>query len=325
MPQYSGCVKIYLVTPANKNDRNGNRTTALRWAKLLQKQGHKVQLETDYNGESTDLLIALHAWRSAGAIERYKTRYPRGPLVVALGGTDVNTNLKTDRDITLKSMRLADVLVCLHDLIALELPNELRPKLQVIYQSADGLTRSSKPRSRTFDVCVIGNLREEKDPFRTALASRHLPAHSKIRVIHFGKATNSDWLQQARKISESCPRYHWKGEVPGWRVRRELSCTRLMVISSNQEGGANVVSEALVAGVPILASRISGNVGLLGADYPGYFEVGDEHGLAKLLFRAETDSDFLLSLEKACSQLALKFTAEFEGDAWRQVIARFNS
>ena len=313
-------MKIHLVTPAKKNDRNGNRTTALRWAKLLQKQGHKVQVETDYNGEPIDLLIALHAWRSAHAIQRYKTLFPHGPLIVALGGTDVNTHLKTHPETTLKSMQLADVLVCLHDLIALELPLELRPKLRVIYQSANSLAQRHAPRSRTFDVCVIGNLREEKDPFRTAMAANLLPTNSKIRVVHFGKASNPEWRLQALEQMKSSPRYKWQGEVPGWRVRQELARTRLMVISSNQEGGANVVSEALVAGVAILASMISGNVGLLGADYPGYFPVGDEKALAELLNRAEADPKFLDSLEYACSQLAPGFMPEYEAEAWRKVI-----
>ncbi len=316
-------MKIHLVTPAKKNDRNGNRTSALRWAKLLQQQGHKVQLESEYNGDPVDLLIALHAWRSAEAIERYKTLYPHGPLVVALGGTDVNTHLKIDPEVTLKSMYRADALVCLHDLIALELPVALRSKLRVIYQSADSLTQKLKPRSRTFDVCVIGNLRAEKDPFRTAMAAMLLPVHSKIRVIHFGKATSPQWRLQAQKKMESSPRYASQGEVPRWRVRQELARTRLMVISSNQEGGANVVSEALVAGVPILASKISGNVGLLGADYPGYFPEGDERALADLLYRAETDATFLSLLERSCAQLALKFTAEVESVAWQTLLSEF--
>jgi putative glycosyltransferase (TIGR04348 family) len=316
-------VKIHLVTPAKKNDRNGNRTSALRWAKLLQQQGHKVQVGSEYNDEPVDLLIALHAFRSAKAIDRYKTLYPQGPLVVALGGTDVNTYLKTDPEVTLKSMQLADVLICLHDLIAFELPFELRSKLRVIYQSADSLSQKLKPRSRTFDVCVIGNLRIEKDPFRTAMAAMLLPAHSKIRVIHFGKAASPQWRLLVQQQLESSPRYVWQGEVPRWRVRRELARTRLMVISSNQEGGANVVSEALVAGVPILASKISGNVGLLGVDYPGYFPVSDERALAKLLYRAETDAAFLSELKSSCAQLELKFTAEFESLAWQSLLSEF--
>ena len=316
-------MKIHLVTPAKKNDRNGNRTSALRWAKLLQQLGHKVQVESEYNNESVDLLIALHAFRSAQSIERFKILYPHGSLVVALGGTDVNTFLKTDPEVTLKSLHLADVIVCLHDLIAHELPTKYLTKLHVIYQSADVLSEKKKPRSRTFDVCVIGNLRPEKDPFRTVMASQLLPIESRIRVVHLGKAINLKWQQEALKFVQNSPRYYWRGEVPKWQVRHELSLTRLMVISSNQEGGANVISEALMAGVPIIASKIPGNVGLLGADYPGYFEQGNEKALAELLYRAEMDAVFLSLLERSCVRLALKFTAEFESLAWQSLLNQF--
>ena len=313
-------MNIHLVTPAKKSSKNGNRTSALRWAKLLREHGHKVRIATDYNGETTDLVIALHAWRSAAAIDRYRVRYPQGPLIVALGGTDVNTNLRTDSNTTLGSMRKADALVCLHDLIADELPEVLRQKLHVIYQSAIPLPQARSPSSRYFDVCVVGHLRIEKDPFRCAFAARLVPATSKLRVRHLGKAHSPQWSEQAQQEMRENPRYQWLGEVPRWRVRQEFVRTRVMVISSNQEGGANVVSEALVAGVPVIASEISGNIGLLGADYPGYYPLGNEHALAQILTRAEKDPEFLGTLEEYCKKLAPKFRPEFESAAWSRLV-----
>ena len=314
-------MKIHLVTPAKKQSKNGNRTTALRWARLLRAQGHRVRIDTDYNGETVDLVIALHAWRSAAAITRYRELFPTGPLIVALGGTDVNGFLKTDPQTTLASMQMADALVALHDLIADELPVELTKKLHVIRQSARPLPGSRSPGRRNFDACVIGHLRDEKDPFRSALAARLLADSSRLRVIHFGKAHSEEWAHRAHTEMAQNPRYLWKGEVSGARVRQALMRTQLMIISSSQEGGANVVSEALVAGVPIIASEIAGNIGLLGADYSGYYPVGDEAALAKLLHRAETDSAFLRTLEKQCKQLASEFTVEREAAAWVRVIA----
>ena len=313
-------MKIHLVTPARKNSRNGNRTSALRWAGMLRDKGHIVHVETDYNGEACDLLIALHAWRSAGAIDRYRQHYPTGPLIVALGGTDVNGFLKSDPETTLRSIRTADALVCLHNLIADELPLDQRQKLHVIRQSARPLARPRKPASRHFDVCVIGHLREEKDPFRAALAAARLPETSRLRVIHLGKAHNPQWQEQAEQEMRRNSRYLWKGEVPAWQVRREFQRTHLMVISSNQEGGANVVSEAIVAGVPIIASDIAGNVGLLGKDYPGYYPVGDEQALADLLYRAETEPEWLAGLEHYCQSLEKRFTPEAEAAAWGALV-----
>ena len=313
-------MKIHLVTPAKKNSRTGNRRSALRWARMLRDAGHRIRLTTEYNGESTDLLIALHAWRSAEAIDRYRQRYPSGPLIVVLGGTDVNGFLKSDPETTLRSIRAADALVCLHDLIAGELPADQRKKLHVIRQSALPLTSPRHLASRHFDVCVIGQLREEKDPFRAARAAALLPETSRLRVIHLGKAQNLEWQEQAEQEMQRNPRYFWKGEVPAWRVRRELQRTHLMVISSTQEGGANVVSEAIVAGVPIIASNIAGNIGLLGEDYPGYYPVGDEQALVDLLYRAETDSAFLASLEKYSQRLAPLFSPAHEASAWVKLV-----
>ena len=318
-------MKIQLVTPAKKNSRNGNRTSALRWAKLLRQQGHQVTVATDYKAQSTDLLIALHAWRSASAINRYRQRYPQGPLIVALGGTDVNSYLKTDAQTTLRSMHAADALVGLHDLIANALPAAMIAKLHIIRQSAQPLAQPRKPRSRYFGICVVGHLRDEKDPLRAALAARLLPDASKIRVAHFGAAHTAEWRQAAERENAENRRYSWKGEVANARIRQEFARTQLMVISSTQEGGANVVSEALSAGVPIIASAIDGNIGLLGADYPGYYPLGDEKALADLLLRAETEPGFLAGLEKHCLRLAPGCYPETESAAWRKVIEDITS
>ena len=314
-------MKIHLVTPAKENSRNGNRTSAVRWAGLLREIGHRVKIDTDYNGEPTDLVIALHAWRSAAAIRRYRETRPDGPLVVALGGTDVYTYLKTDPATTIASMQTADALVCLHDLIADELPLQFRQKLSVIRQSALPLPRPRNPSKRYFDICVIGHLREEKDPFRTALAARLLPPESKTRVLHYGKAQSPKWVEQAEAEMRINPRYRWKGEVSAGQIRQALIRANLMVISSVQEGGANVVSEALVANVPIIASEISGNIGLLGSDFAGYFRVGDEVSLAERIRQAEVEERFLESLEQQGRALASLFTPDQELAAWQKVLA----
>ncbi len=315
-------MKISLITPAGKQSKSGNRTSALRWARFLRGHGHRVRVAVDYKGEPADVMIALHAWRSADAAAHFRALFPGRHLVVALGGTDVNTFLKTDPQPTLRTMDMADALVCLHNLIGPVLPQRLRAKLQVIRQSAKPLTVPRRPTRRAFDVAVIGHLRAEKDPFRTALAARRLPASSRLRVTHLGGAHEESWAKEARAEMAINPRYRWLGEMPGWRVRREFARTRLMVISSVQEGGANVVSESVVAGVPVVASDIAGNVGLLGPDYPGYYPVGDEAALARVLMRAETEPAFLKTLDAACRKLVPQFLPERESAAWNDLIER---
>jgi putative glycosyltransferase (TIGR04348 family) len=267
-------------------------------------------------------MVALHAWRSAEAIAAFRERYPDRPLVVALTGTDIYRFSVSDPAVTLRSMELADALVCLHDLVHEAIPERFADKLHVIYQSAPALTRPRIPSRRHFDVCVIGHLREEKDPLRAALAARELPAESRIRVIHLGKAHDETWAERARAEMAVNPRYRWKGEVPGWAVRKEFLKTRLMVLSSIMEGGANVISEAVVAGVPVIASDIPGSVGLLGADYPGYYPVRDTAALTALLWRAETEPGLLEGMTRQCAARAPLFDPEAERERWRALLAR---
>ena len=314
-------MKISLVTPAKKLSRNGNRTTATRWSRLLRNGGHHIHVSEAYGGEPADLLIAIHAWRSAKSINRFRDRNPAKPIVVVLAGTDINTFINSDPDVTLRSIESADALIGLHDLVGDLLPRHARSKLRVVRQSALPLPGPRQPRKRSFDVCIAGHLREEKDPLRTALAARRLPAESRIRVTHMGKAHTPAWADSAHAEAKANSRYRWLGDVPHWRVRQEFARTRLMIISSNQEGGANVVSEAVVAGVPVLASDISGNVGLLGSDYPGYFPVGDDKALAELLLLAERDGDMLPRLSRYCRQLAPSFTPEREAASLAAIMA----
>lgn len=314
-------MKISLITPAAKRSRAGNRTTAERWAAHLRRLGHRVAIAVDYDDAPADLMIALHAWRSAAAAERFHELYPDRPLIVGLGGTDIYGFQQSDPETTHRTMDIADQLVCLHDLVHRDIPRRFHRKLHVIHQSALPLKGRQMKTKRFFDVCVIGHLREEKDPLRTAKAAALLPVDSNVRVLHFGAAHNAGWARAAEGEMKRNPRYHLKGEVPHWQVRRAMGRSRLMVLSSNQEGGANVISEALVAKLPVVASRIVGSVGLLGADYPGYYKLGDEKALARLLRRAESDPAFYRALARAGAKRAHLFRPERERAAWRRLLA----
>lgn len=292
-------MKIALVTPAAAGSRHGNRHTAARWAALLRRLGHRVRMEQTWSGAPADLMIALHARRSHDSARRYKSAYPARPLVVALTGTDLYRDIAFDSSAK-ESLRIADRLVVLQEEGPKALPTRLRSKVRVIHQSARPVKRPPAAKSG-FELVVSGHLRAEKDPFRTAAALRHLPARSTIRVIHMGGAMSPDMMLEARAWMARVPRYRWIGEVSHGEAARRLARSRAMVISSRMEGGANVVSEALAAGVPVIASRIAGNIGLLGRGYAGYFPVGDERALARLLWRLESSPEFYRRLKRQCT------------------------
>jgi putative glycosyltransferase (TIGR04348 family) len=327
-------MKIAIVTPAPPGSRYGNRITALRWAKLLRRLGNRVSILQTYDGKPHDLLVALHARKSHPSIVNFRRHNPSAPIIVALTGTDLYRDIRTNHRAQ-ESLDMATRIVVLQRKAIEELRPSWRKKTRVIYQSVEDTqaptgTRSSSAKTRTtkaeaqtngnFDVCVIGHLRDVKDPFRAAMAARSLPDSSTIRVLQVGGAMTHGMAERARKEMSANKRYRWLGEQQQGRVRRILKKSSLSVVSSRMEGGANVLSEAIAASVPILASRIDGNVGILGADYQGYFDVGDTEGLTRLLRRAETSPRYLSYLKTWGKRLAPLVDPVLEQQAWSDLI-----
>lgn len=314
-------MRIALITPYGREHRNGNWHTAARWARFLRAAGHTVRTQVEWDGRSTDLMLALHARRSFASIRAFAERFPTRPLLLALTGTDLYRDIHQDADAQ-QALELAHRLIVLQARGVDELPAHLAARARVVYQSSPDIARLPAP-AHTFEVLVIGNLREEKDPFRAALATAYLPEHSHIQVTHLGGALSGEMAETAEMAQSKLPRWHWAGEVPHRTVLKRLARAHLMVISSVMEGGANVICEALAADVPVLASHMPGNIGMLGEDYPGYFPVGDERQLARLLSRAETDPDFYADLRSHARQRRGLMRPEQEASRLRQVVAEF--
>jgi putative glycosyltransferase (TIGR04348 family) len=277
--------------------------------------GHRVVIEEQWAGGPCDVMVALHARRSHDSIARFQREHPALPLLVALTGTDLYGDIHTDQRAK-ESLELATRLVVLQPLGIEELPERLRWKVRVIHQSVEWNGTPGPRPKRWFDVCVLGHLRPVKDPFRTALAARLLPPESRLRVKHVGGALSEDMAERARNEAAENPRYQWLGELSRGRALRLLARSHLLSLTSESEGGANVISEALAVSVPIVASRIPGSIGLLGPDYPGYYPVGDTRALAELLRRAEIDPNYYQALTDRCSRLAPLVDPAREREAW---------
>ena len=312
-------MKIALITPAGARSRNGNRHTALRWAAMLRSLGHSVRIAIRWDGRPADAMIALHARRSHASIADYRERFPGRPLVVALTGTDLYRDIRGDREAR-ASLALADRLIVLQDMGRLELARRLRRKVRVVYQSAPTLPTAPRP-SRAFRIAVLGHLREEKDPFRAALALAHLTDLPDLEVVHLGEPLSPDMEREAKRLMHADARYRWLGGVPHRVALRWLASSHVMVLSSRMEGGANVVCEAAAARVPVLASRVSGNIGMLGRGYPGYFRPGDEQDLARLIRRSALDRTYYARLKRMTAARRPLFLPSAERAGLRALIA----
>jgi putative glycosyltransferase (TIGR04348 family) len=313
-------VKIVIVTPAPARTLLGNRITALRWQRILRRLGHRVEIVRRWRAEACDLLVALHARKSAQSVRSFRARFAHVPIVVALTGTDVYAERGLDA-VARSTLKRASRVVVLQREALHALDRSTRRRARVILQSATRFGgRVALPRRR-FSVVAIGHLRAVKDPLLAARAARLLPASSRVRIEHYGSSLDARLARRARQESKENPRWCWRGERSHARTLRILARSHVFVQTSVAEGGSIAMSEAIVSGRPILSTRIPAAIGMLGREHRGFFETGDARALAELLIRCERDARFRRALCTASDRLAPLFAPACEQDAWRSLLA----
>ena len=266
-------------------------------------------------------MVALHARRSHPAIAAWHDEHPDRPLVVALTGTDLYRDLPGGDAATVASMTWADRLVVLQDDARLHVPTALRDKVRVVYQSARTLVPWARKRADRLHCVLVAHLRDEKDPATAFGAWWRLAGNVDATLTIVGAALDPALGRAARDLAAVDSRVQWLGPRAHPWTRQAIKRAHLLIVPSRMEGGANVVVEAVTCGTPVLASRMSGNVGMLGADYPGYFPVGGAAELAALVARAARDRSFLAALDVCCRRRAPRFAPAAEAAALRTVVA----
>jgi putative glycosyltransferase (TIGR04348 family) len=302
--------QVLIVSPATARENNGNWQTASRWARFL-RGCHGVTIAPGWTAgdPAPDLLIALHARRSAAGLAAFAQAHPDRPRLLVLTGTDLYRDIDQAPEAR-ASLDLANAIVLLQPAGLERLAPPHRAKAQVIFQSALPLAPAAA-RRRSVDFCMIGHLRPEKDPL-TYMRAAALVSAPKARLLHIGGALDATLGEAAMQTAATQPRYHWLGALTHAATRQRLKRCHAMVIASTMEGGANVIIEAVTCGVPVIASDISGNRGMLGEDYAGYFPVGDAAALAALIERSIADLTFYARLRAQCAARAALFAPAAE-------------
>jgi putative glycosyltransferase (TIGR04348 family) len=327
------CPLVIIVTPAQAHANNGNWQTAWRWSRLLSAHYRTAIVQewrAEYEGvqhPNAVAMLALHARRSAASIEAWAHSYPGRGLGLVLTGTDLYRDIQTDV-MAQRSLDLAQRLVVLQALGPQALPLQHRAKARVIFQSTS--TRKTVVKSRKqLRVVMVGHLRDEKSPQTLFEAARLLATHPAIHIDHIGAALDPALGEQARQTQAACPNYRWLGNQDHEATRRHIQRAHLLVHCSRMEGGAHVIMEAVCSGTPVLASNVDGNVGMLGADYAGYFPWDDAAALAQLIQACQQDLQghglgrvgFISNLQAQCGLRAPLFSPENERAALLSLLA----
>lgn len=315
------------MTPALAEANNGNWQTARRWAGFL-RAAYRVDVVGSWAAGDIQaghsLMIALHARRSAPSIAAWRTAHPQRPLLLVLTGTDLYRDIDTDAAAQ-HSLEVADTLVVLNELGAQRLPAALRAKTQVLLQSCPARKPDQRKARSHLRALMVGHLRDEKGPQTYFCAAQRLASRTDIWLDHVGAALDPGLGTQAAALARACPQYRWLGPQPHAATRRRIQAAHVLVHSSRMEGGANVLAEAIRSGTPVLASRIAGNLGLLGAHYTGTFDVGDDQALAALLEQARDDADMLPALCRQLAPRAALFAPEAESTTLHKLVGRLLS
>lgn len=309
---------IVLVTPALAAANNGNWQTAWRWQRMLS-QAWRVRITDRWSAGDEALMIALHARRSAASVAAWRAAHPTRPLLLVLTGTDLYRDIAVDATAQ-ASLQSADRLVVLNELGPRALPAALRDRARVVLQSAPARQGGPRPQ-RHPRLLMVGHLRDEKSPRTFFQAVRRLAHRADLRFDHIGAALDPALGDEARALAAADPRYRWLGGLSHRRTRAAIARASALVHASAMEGGAHVVIEALRSGTPVLASAIDGNLGLLGADWPARFAVGDAAALAALIERVADDRGMIATLQAHVARRAPRFAPEAERAALHAVVA----
>ena len=314
---------ICIISPALAAANNGNWQTAKRWQQMLSSDYH-VDIMLQWDGRPFDAMLALHARRSADSIAQWAAKFPDKLIVLALTGTDLYRDIAVD-PLAQLSLKLAQRLVVLQDMGPKSLPAEFQSKCQVIFQSTPR-RQSVQKTTQKLRALMVGHLRSEKSPETYFAAARALAHRHDIVLDHIGAPLDADLGELARELATEVPTYRYMGEQTHAATRARIARAHVLVHPSRMEGGAHVVMEAIMSGTPVLASRIDGNVGMLGADYAGYFDCGDADQLTKTLIACREGqnqpSSKLASLARQCSLREKLFEPLAEQTALRLIFAQ---
>lgn len=314
---------VLIHSPFSLHTGQGNAVTADRTELILRTAGFEVQVEGEvYEGVDARCLVALNARRSAGVVADFDRQHPGRRLIVVVTGSDINHPEMEDGDSETRwTMARADALVILHEADLEALPAELRKKAVCIFPSVslpEG-TRHQPAQGERFEVIMAGNLRGVKNPQLAVEGARVLEDDSPIFISSYGDAS-AELAAEITRASEELGHFQWCGKVDHTSLIGKMAQAHLLLNTSTIEGGANAICEAVTMGLPVVASDIRGNVGMLGRNYPGLFPSGDAQAMVSLLRRCAKDTAFYRDLKSAVEQRASLFDFAAESAAWVSLI-----
>lgn len=314
-------MKVCVASPYPLSELKGNSVTTKRIVEILQEGRIDARGSHLYDGLPADVLISLHAVKGAPAVEEFCEKRPEGRVVVLIAGTDLYDTLPKGSEAGYRALEKADRIVVVQETAVQRLPEIFQEKAVVVPNSLDPISVEANPGESPFIISVVGHPRPVKRPFLTIESVSKHPEWEDLEVWLIGKALDDESRRKAEEWGEKDARFRWFGGLPREEALKLLAKSNLTVNSSVSEMGANAILEAMTIGVPVLASRVEGNEGLLGEDYPGYFDEDELENVLQAVVDKRVDLKEWVRL--ATERLPL-FSRERESACWLELLEDLN-
>lgn len=317
----SGQRTVAIAAPYPLDSLMGNLVTAHRLNGIFGELGFHARVSHGWDGMPADLLVALHAVKSAQAVRSFREANPGAAVITVMTGTDLYRDLPAGGARAWRLLEQADRVVVSTESAMDDIPEPYRSRVVFVPKSLDIPEVERKRDPANFGIGVIGHLRDVKNPFHVIETVAQHPEWDDVLVWQLGESLSEELAAEARAWQSRDPRYRWLGGQSREETLKRLGTLAVSVNSSVVEGASNAVMEAMVVGVPVLASRTAGALGLLGPDYPGLFDLAESGGLGRLLERLRSDEGFAGELVRLAGARARKFTRGAEKQGWRDLLA----
>ena len=322
-------LEIAMVLPEDAPVGSGNRVSAGRWSAMLRAGGHRVrELEApgqhaDYAG--LDLWIGLHAERSSSSLDLALTRAPGLRAITVLTGTDLNREGGPSES-TQDQLDRSNRLVILNKSARRLVPEPLQDRVRYLPQVPTGIDPIPVRQAPTATLAMLGHLRPVKDPEVVLRALENLPRGLGLRVLHAGKPLCAELEQACLNASRnpSLP-YQYLGPVDRTAALGILAESQGLLLPSRSEGGASVLSEALLTGRAVISSDAPGITSFLPDDYSGTFAIGDDRQLGERLERFATDAEWRHQLTELCASAGEQLRGFDEARGWLELVCELKS
>ncbi|HET7542463.1 MAG TPA: glycosyltransferase family 4 protein [Polyangiaceae bacterium] len=182
----------------------------------------------------------------------------------------------------------------------------LAQQVAVAEPGADRFERSpsagQEPAGARIRLLFVGNIVPRKRVLELTRAFAELPnEHAELVLV--GAELEPGYAEDIRALiaqAQVGTRVRWRGALDAASVAAELSLADALVLPSTLEGYGMVLSEALWAGVPIIAARVGAAETLVGRTQAGLlYEPDDENGLGARLASFVANRELRARLRRA--------------------------